>query len=159
MGTSFTNYSGYGFWARDDQVEVWLALMVRQMDREPQLSAHRKAARDHFAMQSSGIFLGFVSPELDAHAAGAEKAWMLDLSRQAMEELTAQGKDLDRSWLNALFRVEGCLVEGDYFLLDGPFSADRYLDYGKKWIALLEGSFTLQETAWIGDIHAEDVKC
>ncbi len=159
MGTSFTNYGGYGFWARDDQVEVWLALMVRQMDRDQELTEHRRTARDHFALQSSGIFLGFVSPELDTHAAGAEKTWILDLSQKAMDELTAQGKDLDRSWLNNLFQIEGCVVDGDYFQSDGPFSADRYIGYGKMWIALLSGSFTLQETAWIGDIHADGVKC
>ena len=33
MGTSFTSYRGKGFWARDGQVEVWLYLLVQEIDR------------------------------------------------------------------------------------------------------------------------------
>ena len=48
MGTSFTEFAGYGFWARDEQVEIWLALMVNRFDSRSSRTLAQQAIRiDH----------------------------------------------------------------------------------------------------------------
>lgn len=155
MGSSFTEYDGHGFWARDEQVELWLALMVRQIDTRAIRTPAQKRIRDDFIVQATGGFLGFVSPGLDDHVTEATRDWMIENSRLALETLKAQGDVLQVPWVNDLFLCEGSLLTEPFW--NGPSAAAaRYRDYGRKWIALLTGDFTLKDTAWIGDIHAAD---
>ena len=109
-------------------------------------------------MQASGGFLGCVSPGLDEHVTEDTRDWIVENSHLALTEMTAQGRMLDVSWINRLFEAPGSLMTEPYWTGGTGAEATRYIDYGRKWIALLTGDFTLQEAAWIGEIHAVDAR-
>ena len=125
MGTSFTEYNGYGFWARDGQIEEMLRLLVGKIDQEPKVTAPWLEMRADFDLQSQGWFNGFVSPGLDRHVTDVTRDRLVALSREVLGELEAN--EAPDAWL---------------------------VDYARKWIALITGDFELQEVAYIGDIHA-----
>ena len=154
MGTSFTRYNGYGFWARDWQVEFWLALMVSQFDRQEQLTLPQMELREDFILQATAGFNGFVTPGLDEFVTDAIKDWTVARSRHALAELQSKDDPVPGDWVEGLFDTRGSLS-----VPMRSINRDMAIDYGEKWIALLTGTFELAETAWIGEIHEAGAKC
>lgn len=63
MGTSFTEYRGYGFWANDGLLSVWLAALADAVpdDALPWL----REAEQHWREQAGTGFTGCVDAALD----------------------------------------------------------------------------------------------
>lgn len=158
MGSSFTEYNGFGFWARDANVEIWLALLVHQFDRQPRLSASQSKLRNDFTEQATIGAIGCVSPGLDEHLTSDLQPWLLETSLSALSELKKQENPLPTEWINPLFEMQGSFLTMPYCCKVG-IKAEGCLDYANKWIALLSAEFELHETAWIGDIHQAGVRC
>lgn len=73
MGTSYTSYGRLGFWSHDDTVELWLYLLVAEIDAQPDPAPWLRQARDDWYLQATVGFLGCVSVDLDRHLAGASE--------------------------------------------------------------------------------------
>ena len=158
MGTSFTEYGGFGFWAKDTAVEIWIALMVWQFDQQPTLTEPQRALRDDFTFQATFGGIGCINPGLDAHLCNELRPWLIEASKAALADLEKQGHLLQPDWVNPLFKMRGSLMESDYCWGNG-LPSDFCLHYARLWIALVTGDFELQETAWIGDIHRAGIQC
>ncbi|HVQ96410.1 MAG TPA: hypothetical protein VMU51_35660 [Mycobacteriales bacterium] len=65
MGSSFTEYRGRRFWARDLKLEVWLYVLGLIVDRQPVRPAWLVAAREHWRLQATVGFQGTVGADLD----------------------------------------------------------------------------------------------
>jgi hypothetical protein len=95
VGTSFTSYRGRGFWARDGQVEVWLYLLVQEIDRLPSPPDWLREARESWHVQSTLGLMGCVSAGLDEVATTPERVRVLvDLAHGALRWLREQGPRL-----------------------------------------------------------------
>jgi hypothetical protein len=64
MATSFVEYRGRGFWSWDGYVEHVLALVAAELTKSPD-SDWKTQLRDHWKLQSSGIFSAYIHPQLD----------------------------------------------------------------------------------------------
>jgi hypothetical protein len=64
MGTSFVKYQGRGFWSWDGYLEHVLALLADQIGDSTD-QTWLVELRDHWRSQSSGIFGGWIHPQLD----------------------------------------------------------------------------------------------
>lgn len=71
MGSSFVEYRGHGFWSYDAYLEHLLALLAEAVGTSPAEDwlAH---ARDHWLKMSSGIFSGWIHPNLDEYLTSDE---------------------------------------------------------------------------------------
>jgi hypothetical protein len=95
MGTSFTRFREKGFWARDGQVEVWLYLLVQEIDRLPSPAAWLREVRESWHVQSTIGAIGWVSAGLDEIATTPERIKVLvDLAYSALSWLRSQGPRL-----------------------------------------------------------------
>ena len=65
MTSSFTDYRGHGFWARDARLAAWLRQLVHAIDRWPDRPAWLREARDDWHLQATAGFMGCVSASLD----------------------------------------------------------------------------------------------
>ena len=64
MGKSFVEYRGRGFWSWDGYLEHVLALVAAKLS-DSSGKDWKAQLRDHWNLQSSGIFLGWIHPQLD----------------------------------------------------------------------------------------------
>jgi len=56
MGKSFTKFRGYGFWARDSSLEVWLYLLAREVGKVTDQSDWLGSARQDWHLKATGGF-------------------------------------------------------------------------------------------------------
>jgi hypothetical protein len=66
MRTSFVEYKGRGFWSWDGYLEHVLFLLADTIGLSPP-ELWLKEAQDHWREQSSGIFNGWIHPNLDEY--------------------------------------------------------------------------------------------
>lgn len=67
VGSSFTEYRGRGFWARDSKLEIWLYLLVKTIDRHNPIEPWLSRARDDWHIQATAGMTGCVCASLDEH--------------------------------------------------------------------------------------------
>ena len=65
MGSSYTSFKDHGFWSRDGLLELWLKLLAHNLPKDSPGSEWLKLLREEWLLQSSGIFNGFVSAQLN----------------------------------------------------------------------------------------------
>jgi biotin carboxylase len=65
MGSSFVEYKGHGFWARDPFVEGWLQRLVREIDLVATPDQWLVAARGYWVERATGGFNGCVDCGFD----------------------------------------------------------------------------------------------
>lgn len=140
MGSSYTEFKGNGFWARDGQVEVWLYLLVEQIDLIENAPEWLKALQEEWHIQATVGFNGCVTAGLDQALNTEEKRELiLRLSQTVLEKLRSQGPELT--------------VKADYsYGADGPETicdaADSRIHerFGIEFIKLLEGKVTTNDS-------------
>jgi len=87
VSTSWTEFRGQGFWCRDGMVEVWLALLVDELDQRAgeaggDLPAWLGRLRAQWLEQVSVIYRGLVSSSLDDLVSDeARRQELVDLMR------------------------------------------------------------------------------
>ena len=151
MGTSFTEFSGFGYWSRDGQIEVWLCLLVRQIDKEHDPVEWKLKIRNHFVIQATAGMNGCVSPQLDQFVDDDERRqWLMTVSRNALRELREAGNVVPPDWLNALFEMKGS--EGNPGPFSQPVEASYFQVCGEKWISLLQGDPAVKSNPLWNDI-------
>ncbi|HEX7958536.1 MAG TPA: hypothetical protein VF493_01370 [Terriglobales bacterium] len=72
MGSSFVEYRGRGFWSRDAYLEDALAFLAQAIGDSPE-EAWLSELRDHWRLQSSGDFNGWIHPNLDEYLTSDER--------------------------------------------------------------------------------------
>jgi len=70
MGTSYTDYGSVGFWTHDATLELWLYLLVAEIDADADPPAWIRQAREEWWRQATVGFVGHVSIDLDRHLLG-----------------------------------------------------------------------------------------
>jgi hypothetical protein len=138
MGTSFTAYRGYGFWAPDGKVEVWLYLLCVEIDHRGEVPQWLLNARFDWHHQATAGFVGCVSASLDQHV-GADpdrRAQLLAVAEAAGARLLSYGPMIPKEVLNS-FGVGG---EGALFTYDLPI--DVFRPVADAFAALLRGDLT-----------------
>ena len=138
MGTSFTRYRGKGFWTRDGQIQVWLYLLIEEIDRLGDAPAWLRELREDWLVQSTLGASGCVSAELDQVATSPDRVEALvELSERALSRLPERGPRLtlevpysygtqgpDTLCIDRDIRIFSCVGEAFIDLLRGRIETD-----------------------------------
>jgi hypothetical protein len=140
MGSTYVDFRGQGFEASDATLEVWLLLLVDEIDRLENPPHWLKEIREEWYTQGTAGFGFGVMPGLDQFVTGPEcLETIIDLSGKALHRLRTFGTTIPADQLNAIMRggkgtvftesVQSAVFEkvGDYFikLLRGELSAEE----------------------------------
>jgi hypothetical protein len=79
VGSSFTKFNGYGFWSRDQFIEDWLRQLADECRKQPSLEPWLLAACEHWDLQATGIFNGWVHAKLDEFLTDADRVSLIIL--------------------------------------------------------------------------------
>jgi hypothetical protein len=103
MGSSYVRFRGAGFEANDATLEVWLALVVRAVDRLPAVPPWLQEARDDWHVQAREGFGFGIVPDLDRYAGDdVRRELLVGVCEAARRELEAMGPVLSGEVLDAL---------------------------------------------------------
>ncbi len=136
VSTSWTEYRGQGFWCRDGMVEVWLALLVDELDERGgdasgELPPWLLQLREQWIEQVSVIYRGLVSSSLDDWVSNDKRQQeLVDLIRPLRARL-ARGAVRPVAGSMAR-RVGGAVFERDR-------ATDQLLRIADSFLWLLEG--------------------
>jgi len=131
-GTRWTEFRGQGFWSRDGLLQLWLALLVDEIDRRG-TTGWLRAMRDDWLSQARISFEGLMSSQLDEHIdSEPRRQEAVALCRDVQQRLSRSELDATiglharqiggQRWQHegtvaGLGRVAGSFV----WLLDGPW--------------------------------------
>jgi hypothetical protein len=140
MGSTFIDFHGKGFEASDSAIEIWLALLVKEIDALQAAPAWLREVRDEWDELSKAGYGFGVMPDLDRFVTDdARRQQLLGIGGRALERLRALGEVIPRDVLNA-FETGG---PGSYFTQDAPAATFRRT--GEYFLKLLEGTLTPAE--------------
>jgi hypothetical protein len=141
MGSSFTNFRGHGFWARDGLLEVWLEALAEVVPTHA--PAWLQDAQQHWREQARIGFQGCIDAHLDVLLTSQDRvAVALRLADQAREHLArlARGTGhIPAAWLNER-RVGG----SDYWTADLDLQPLRQI--ANAFAALISGDLRTTAT-------------
>lgn len=138
MGSSFIEFNNYGFWAKDSSIEVWLYLLVIEIDKIEDLPDWLKKTREQWLIDATAGFIGCISPNLDKYLTNYDKVLLvIKLSGDVLKWLSQQ-KSLSYKYLNSLG------VGGIWWTRD--IKAEVFIQIGRKFIELLKGELNTAAT-------------
>jgi len=73
VGSSFTEFKDYGFWSRDHFLEVWLGELAAECRKHVSPQPWLAEACEHWELQATGIFSGWVHAKLDEFLTSEER--------------------------------------------------------------------------------------
>ena len=137
MGTSFTEFRGDGFWARDVALQVWLRFLTEEVDRSRDVPEWLKKARDHWDVQATYGFTGCMWAGLNEYITDDTRRAIVEaLAVRALEQLRRQGSVLRAEFLNSLrFDPEAGIFTDDV-------EAAPFIRVGEQFLDLLHGQLT-----------------
>lgn len=128
MGSTYVEFRGRGFEASDATLEIWLLLLVEEIDSLPSRPRWLQDVREEWYIQATEVFGFGVMPGLDEVVTNEERRdVILDLSSRAMKRLRTYGRVISKDELNAILRggpdhmftedarTEPFVRTGDYF--------------------------------------------
>jgi hypothetical protein len=134
MGSSFIDFKDHGFWARDTHIDLWLYLLVREIDKLESIPAWLKAAREHWHEQATVAFVGWVHPQLDDYLVSQDRVDLIvQLSDRVWNLLNKNGEYLSGEYLNA----RG--IGGGGYQPTTNWEIECFIGVGRKFIELLKG--------------------
>jgi hypothetical protein len=137
VGTSFVDYRGCGFWARDAVLETVLGLLVAELQPTSERDDALSAILDSWTLQATVGFTGCVSPDLDEQLADPSvRSLVIAGLRRVLAGLPADGlvNAADPGFIERAERVTG----------GGPWrcpsaSATWVIEVGRAVLDLVEG--------------------
>ncbi|MGP4047807.1 hypothetical protein [Streptomyces sp. 2A115] len=135
MGSSYMDYGGSGFWARDFQAEVWLHLLSEEAGGVVGRPAWLDGARADWELQATVGFTGCVSSCLDEHL-GTDPdrvALVVALSERVRQRLVQRAPVIPKDVANAF----GTGGEKESF--GGDLETSLLLRFADAFIGLLRG--------------------
>ncbi len=146
MGSTYVTFRGHGFEANDSALEIWLALLAREIDELTAVPDWLRAVRDEWHLQSTAGFGFGVMPGLDRFIDSEDKRQtLIDIGVRTLSKLEARGPVISREELNRL----GTGGEGAVFTQDVPVS--DLVRPARYFIKLLQGNLE----AWESDSRFE----
>jgi hypothetical protein len=140
MGSSYVRYRDLGFWARDGQLDTWLALLgTAALGWSPPSEWLNELAND-WLEQARLSLSGCISCSLDEYLVSEDRrVVVLTLAEACVDRLSAGGV-LPAGWLNSV-----TLSGTDDWRESLP--CDLYLSIGAAFVALLNSDAELLEVA------------
>jgi len=140
MGSTYVDFRGWGFEANDSSPEVWLALLVDEIEKAPAAQDWLRELRDGWELQATAQFGFGVMPGLDRVIISEDRrTTVLALARRAFARLQSFGDPIPRATLNAIRNWgEGSTYAGDV-------AASKFLRPASYFIKLLEGTRAPEE--------------
>jgi hypothetical protein len=77
VGSSFTRFREYGFWSRDQFIEEWLRHLAAEGRKQTPLAPWLVTACEHWELQATGIFSGWVQANLDELLTDADRVSLI----------------------------------------------------------------------------------
>ncbi|HWS63194.1 MAG TPA: hypothetical protein VN325_10610 [Steroidobacteraceae bacterium] len=141
MGSTYVDLHGQGFEASDATLQVWLLLLVDEIDRlENPPQWLKEVGEEWYAQGTAGFGFG-VMPGLDQFVTGPEcRDAILDLSAKAMRRLRGLGPMIPVDQLNAIMRG------GEGTVFTEPVSSAVFEKVGDHFVRLLRGELSPEET-------------
>jgi hypothetical protein len=134
MGSSFIDFNGYGFWARDTHIDLWLYLLVQEIDELESIPDWLSVARDHWREQATLALVGCVHSQLDDYLVSQDRVdFVMTLSESVLKLLGGMGEYLSGEHLNSLG------VGGGGYQPSTDFEVENFTRVGQKFIELLRG--------------------
>jgi len=135
MGSSFIDFKDYGFWGSDGRIEVWLYLLVQEVDKLESIPDWLEEARDHWLLLATVGFGGCIHPQLDDYHVGQDRInLVVTLSERVLKWLNEQGEHLSQEYLNSF----GLPHTGAWGYA-GDVEVEIFAQVGRKFVALLRG--------------------
>ncbi|MBC7970933.1 MAG: hypothetical protein H7Z11_12565 [Verrucomicrobia bacterium] len=135
MGHSSVSLRGKHICAKDFKVQVWLFLLVREIDNMPEIEFWLKEARDFWQEEATLFINGCLDPELERFLTDNERLKLTHkLCQSVHENLLAHGNKISKDFLNQLC---GCKPPCD-FQIDND--TELYLRFSRALLKLLEGN-------------------
>jgi hypothetical protein len=150
MGTSLIKYDGMGIWTHDGTIQIWLALMIQEIDAESKMSEWTQLLREEWCYSATCAGMGCANINFNKYALTTNRLnWLINLCEKALLRLTSFGEWIPKDVLNTLVRPDGLGLYTD----DMPVNAVRSL--GNNIIKLLSSSLTLDpnDPRWIVKIN------
>jgi len=142
MGITFVELDNKGFEANDSFIEIWLLLLVDEINCVDNLPAWMREMREEWLLQATEAFDSGVDADLDRFAKDPERrAAIIILAIKALTRLRAFGPILSKNTLNDIYRHG----KGGLFQSDLP--ATRFIRVGENFIRLLQGTLPSEEYA------------
>ena len=137
MGTSFVDYRGGGFWASDGAIEIWLRLLIREIDSRAPVPSWLAELREHWREQATFGGVGSLHFALDDFIIDdTRRQIVLSVAEGALVQLAQYGEIITRDELNELTSA----TPDAYWTRDVP--SDTFAAMGNAFIALLNGAIT-----------------
>lgn len=134
MGTSLVEFRDDGFWVRDGQLEVWLYLLVRQIEALSDPPPWLRDVHDDWQLQATAGFHGFVSAHLDDIITSDDRGdLILALSERALNWLRGHGTTINKDELNVMH------TGGEEFYWTDDVQTSIFTDAGEHFVLLLRG--------------------
>jgi hypothetical protein len=141
MGSTHIGFRDKGFEASDFAIEIWLALMVREIDALAQVPAWLREVRDEWHLQATTGFGFGVMPDLDRFVTDdTRRDLLIALGRLALARLADLGEVIPRDILN------GFQTGGPGASFTGDADAAPFRRTGEYFLKLLDGTLTSAET-------------
>jgi hypothetical protein len=141
MGSTFVEFRGRGFEANDAQIEIWLLLLVDEIDSLVDRPAWLDEAREDWHLQATACFGFGVMPGLDSVVTSAERRdVVLALSSKAMTRLKSYGVLIEKDALNRLGRCD------DKHYFTGDVQTELFVKMGDYFTRLVREELGPDET-------------
>lgn len=141
MGSTFVDFNSKGFEANDAQIEIWLLLLVAEIEKLTHPPDWLEEARREWHLQATSGFGFGVMPGLDGIVTSTERRdVLLDLSSKAMKRLRGYGPRIRKEELNA---IQGSNESGYY---TDDVETALFESMGDHFVKLLRGDLGPHET-------------
>lgn len=132
MPKSFVEHQEKGFWVKDGRLEIWLYLLVQEINKLHEVPLWLAQLRENWEFQTTGTCRGFMTASLDEFAVDDQRRRMLlELSERALRRLDEYGECITVEQLRAT-KVGG----GTYM---GDLPVEDFKRVGRAFIKLLRG--------------------
>lgn len=135
MAKSYVTYNNQGFWVSDSELEVWLYLLVYEIDRLSEKPNWLINARQHWLFHATAGFLGCINASLpDIIDTEEKRKIILDLAFKAKQQLLSFDTKIPSAFLT------NAGVGGGSRMYDDPVLAAWFIEVGDKFIQLLNSN-------------------
>ncbi|XGV97485.1 MAG: hypothetical protein ACAF41_32790 [Leptolyngbya sp. BL-A-14] len=137
MGHSSVSFRGKHICAKDFKIEVWLFLLVREIDQLPEIPSWLREARDFWYQEATLSINGCLDPDLDRFLLNDERLGLIQkLCQSVHETLLTHGNKVSKDFLNQLCGCDPLCS----FQVDND--TELYLRFSRALHTLLEGNQT-----------------
>lgn len=133
MASSFVEYRGYGFWASDGLLQIWLYFLTKKINLSENNAVWLNEAGEEWAIQAQGVCTGCIYVGLDEYITTPERnQTLIAVSYEAIDTLRVYGFVLKKEKLN------GLELGTNVWTVDVPVK--ELVQLAEKFITLLQGT-------------------